>query len=373
MANGEALLAELGRGDMFGETSLLDNRSRTATATTTEDSSLIKITPQQLRKRLDDADPSLEMFIQLVLQRYRSLLDTTKNLDCLSIHKEESSHFLGKLPQRLQQALDNLVLENDLRKAIEEEQFVLFYQPIIDMDSMLPAGFEALIRWQHPQHGLIAPDRFLDIAEKSGLIVRIGEWVALEACHALQRMQARFDEVMPGHSRLMMNINASGLQLVHGDFTETIDRVLRITGIEPALLKIEVTESALIGEPEQAENVLHDLQKMGVKTALDDFGTGYSSLNYLRRFPINYLKIDREFVWSMLENRVNHEIVVAVNELAHKLGMQVIAEGIESAEHMVVLKNMDVDFGQGYYFSRPQSEQDILAFLLPDERRVLAG
>ena len=370
--NGEILLAELGRGDLFGETSLLDSRTRTATATTRERCSLIKITPQQLRKRLDDADPALELFIQLVLKHYRALLESTKCIEYVPTNHAESLEYIGKTPKRLQEAMDNLILENDLRRAFAEEQFVLFYQPIIDMDTHLPAGFEALIRWQHPQHGMISPDRFLDVAEKTGLIIPIGEWVAKEACRAMRRMQASFDAAMPGCAPLMMNINASGMQLIYGDFVKTITDVIRESGIEPSLLKVEVTESALIGEPDHVKNVLKALRQMGVSTALDDFGTGYSSLNYLRHFPIDYLKIDREFVWSMLEEQVNYEIVIAVTELAHKLGMKVIAEGIESAEHMVVLKNIGVDFGQGYYFSRPQSEQDILAFLLPEKHKAIA-
>jgi len=371
--DGETCLATLQRGDLFGEMSMLDHADRTATAVADEDCTVIQITQEQLRNRLDNSDPALEVFIQLVLQRYRGLLHSARHIEFIPTRIDEgSNNKIWDTSARHKEALENLILENDLRVAIEEKQFVLFYQPIIDMDTLLPSGFEALIRWQHPEHGLIFPDRFLDIAEKSGLIVPIGEWVAYEASRALSRLQKGFSHVLDNNIQLSMNVNASGEQLVHERFVAQITALIASTGIQPENLKIEITESALVQQPEKAKVVLDGLKGLGVKTALDDFGTGYSSLNYLRQFPIDYLKIDREFVWSMLDNRIDQEIVVSVTELAHKLGMKVVAEGIESAEHLVMLKNMAVDYGQGYYFSKPQSEEDICRFLQADQASAIA-
>ena len=247
------------------------------------------------------------------------------------------------------QAVTRLQLENDLRRAIERLEFVLHYQPIVSLKTGLITGFEALIRWIHPLRGLISPDLFIPVAEETGLIVPIGQWVLYEACRQMSAWLAQFSTSLP----LTISVNLSVKQFRQPNLIEQIVQILHRTKLDARSLKLEITESVLIENAEVVTPVLLHLKAMGVLLCLDDFGTGYSSLSYLHRFPIDVLKIDRSFVSHMSFGDENSKIVQAIITLAQALGINVVAEGIETIEQQAQLSRLQCQYGQGYLFSKP--------------------
>jgi diguanylate cyclase (GGDEF)-like protein/PAS domain S-box-containing protein len=246
-------------------------------------------------------------------------------------------------------AINLLQLETDLRKAIERQEFFIQYQPIVDLDTFSLRGFEALVRWRHPERGFISPIDFIPVAEETGMIIQIGEWVLREACRQIQRWQVIF----PSDPPLFISVNLSGKQFTQEDLIHEVSYILNETKIDPRSLKLEITESMVMENVEAATELLKQLRGLGVQLSIDDFGTGYSSLSYLHRFPIDTLKIDRSFVTQMSENNENAEIVRTIVMLAQNLGMDVVAEGVETNEQLALLRKLGCENGQGYFFSRP--------------------
>lgn len=246
-------------------------------------------------------------------------------------------------------AMVMLQLENDLRRAIGRDEFILYYQPIISLKNFRITGFEALIRWQHPERGLVPPVQFIPMAEDTGLINAIGYWTLREACSQLKAWQEQF----PGKPSLVVSVNLSTKQFAQADLIDQIEKVLQITGLESRFLKLEITESVLIENAERVKVMLVKMQQLGVKLSLDDFGTGYSSLSYMHSFPIDTLKIDRSFVTDVDRELGKIEIIRTVVGLAWNLGMDTVAEGVETKTQMYQLKTLKCNFAQGYYFSRP--------------------
>lgn len=243
-----------------------------------------------------------------------------------------------------------LEIETDLRRAVKKgDEFVLFYQPIIDLNTRRIVGFEALIRWQHPTRGLIGPGDFIAVAEDTGLIVQIGRWVLHEACAQLSSWQAdgSFD------AKTVMSINVSSRQLTDDRLVEDVGNCINAYNLDPGCLKLEVTESLLMEDPEAAEKILTELKALKVDLSIDDFGTGYSSLSYLHRFPFDYLKIDQSFVSQMTADQEITQIVRTIISLARGLQMDVIAEGVEDAETEAALLELSCHLVQGYHYSRP--------------------
>ncbi|MDY7005057.1 MAG: EAL domain-containing protein [Cyanobacteriota bacterium] len=252
---------------------------------------------------------------------------------------------------------EKMQLEHDLHHAIEmledfaspvANSFLLKYQPIISLCTGKLLGFEALVRWRHPKRGIISPVKFIPLAEETGLIIPFGQWVLWEACRQLQQWQKIYSQ-----TDLTVAVNISGKQFSQPNLILHIQRILQKTGINPRRLKIEMTESVVMDNAESAITVLYQLQELGIQLSVDDFGTGYSSLSYLHRFPINTLKVDKSFVTNMGVNGENCEIVRAVVTLAHSLGLDVVAEGIETEQQLTQLKNLGCEYGQGYLFSKP--------------------
>ncbi len=246
-------------------------------------------------------------------------------------------------------AIARLQLETDLRLAIERNEFCLYYQPIVSLATGWLNGFEALIRWQHPQKGLILPTDFIAVAEETGAIVPIGKWVLRAACHQMSQWQKQF----PFHPPLSISVNISAKQFSEPDLNHQISQVLQETGLDASSLKLELTESILMENAESTVAILQQIKAMKVQLYMDDFGTGYSSLSYLHRFPIERLKIDRSFIDLMELEGETPAIVQAIITLAHNLGMNVTAEGIEKVEQLQKLKKLGCEYGQGYFFSRP--------------------
>jgi diguanylate cyclase (GGDEF)-like protein/PAS domain S-box-containing protein len=246
-------------------------------------------------------------------------------------------------------AMNILQMESDLRRAIERREFVLYYQPIVALDTGTISGFEALIRWQHPERGFVSPNDFIPIAEETGLIIPIGQWVLREACQQIHMWQERYPQFPP----LQISVNLSGKQFSNANLIEQIREVLRETQVEPQSLKLEITESMVMENFETAVEMLNQLRTLGIELSIDDFGTGYSSLSYLHRFPISTLKIDRSFVSRMSDNNENAEIVRTILMLARSLKMNVVAEGVETVDQLTQLAMLECEYGQGYYFSKP--------------------
>lgn len=248
-----------------------------------------------------------------------------------------------------EQAAEVLRLENDLRRAVEEREFEVYYQPIVSMRTGVVEGFEALLRWKHPTRGLIYPDEFIPVAEESALIIPIGILALEEACAQVRDWQVRYTQ----HAALGISVNLSAKQFLQGDLIEQIGQTVRTAELELESLKLEITESVVMENAQSARIMLHRLKSLNVRLGIDDFGTGYSSLAYLQQFPIDTLKIDRSFVMRMEEREADVEIVRAIVALAHNLGKDVVAEGVETVEQAQELAKMGCDFFQGYYFSRP--------------------
>ncbi len=249
-----------------------------------------------------------------------------------------------------EKSYDRLMLEMNLWRAIERQELRAYYQPQIDLQTDRVAGAEALVRWEHPDRGFLSPGLFVPLAEETGAIVPLGEWMLKAACQQAKLWHAR------GH-RLVVSVNLSAVQFERSDLIDRIARILSETQIDPSYLELELTESAVVRNPETAIAVLTQLKSLGLKLALDDFGTGYSSLSYLPQFPIDTLKIDRSFINQLHRNAKNSAIVVAIIELAHQLGAKAIAEGIETETQKEFLRQQGCDLVQGYYFKPPISAQ----------------
>jgi len=262
-------------------------------------------------------------------------------------------------------ALERLALENMLRKALQMKELTIHYQPIIKAETQAVVGLEALLRWNHPELGLLSPAHFISVAEHSGLIVPIGEWVLRTACKQLRTWQKKFNRA------LCMSVNLSARQFQQPDIVEQIRSTVEESDIEARTLELEITESNAMQNADNSIFTLRDLKKLGVRIAMDDFGTGYSSLNYLKRFPIDTLKLDQTFVADVTTDPSDAAIVTAIIAMAHSLELKVIAEGVESEGQFEFLKSRRCDCVQGYYFGYPYTVEEAERFLT--DRRVLSA
>lgn len=257
--------------------------------------------------------------------------------------------------------LNLLQTETDLRHALERNELEVHYQPIVELATGQIREFEALIRWRHPHRGLISPADFVDVAEETGLIVPIGNWVLTTACDQIAEWQKKVDE------RLSISVNLSARELMHPSLLPKIEEVLSASGLSPRQLKLEVTESTVMEYSELAHGVLDTLDRLGVHLSTDDFGTGYSSLSYLQSFPFDRLKIDRSFIDKLGKNRKSDAIVKTILMLGSNLGMEVVAEGIETIGQLEFLQELGCEFGQGYYFARPVSADEAAKLITTNE------
>ena len=294
---------------------------------------------------------SASVGITLSDAEYRKPEDFLRDSDTAMYRAKASGKARYEIFDRTMHArsMNLLQIENDLRRAVEREEFRVFYQPIIDLETGEVNEFEALVRWQHPEHGLISPNDFIPVAEETGLIVAIDNWVLSESCRQIGEWKRRYSQ----KSELSVSVNLSTKLLMNPNLPEQVREILKKTNLDPQSLKLEVTETSVMENSEIALQILTELCDFGVRISSDDFGTGYSSLSYLHRFPFDRLKIDRSFVGKMDSDPKSEEIVRTILTLADNLNLETVAEGIETDEQLGRLRELGCRFGQGYLFSKP--------------------
>ena len=282
-----------------------------------------------------------------------------RNADTAMYHAKDSGKDMFKFfSQEMNVSVRNrLTLQNSLRRALERDEFILYYQPKVDIASRQVTSVEALLRWLHPQEGMILPGRFIPQAEETGLIIPIGEWVLRTACQQIKEWQAK------GHPSIRVAVNVSASQFKRQNFAETVTGILEETGISPVFLELELTESAIMQNIDSSVEILNSLKAMGIQISIDDFGIGYSSLSHLRRFPIDYIKIDRSFIVNFTSNSDDRAIVTAIIAMARSLGLRIIAEGVETEEQLAILSELGCHEMQGYLYSKPLPSSLLFNFL----------
>ena len=345
-----------GEGAMLGEMSLIDNAPRTATVTALEDCTVLEITKNDFTRRLEQTDAVLRMTIQVILTRYRDMLNRSnlKNPTDSSIAETQELSYFEQTD-----AVETIRIANEFMVALKNNEISLHYQPIIDFQTGEVHGFEALMRWIHPEKGFISPGVFIPVIENNGQIIEASKWAFKEACSALKRIQEK-----SGYKReLHMSVNFSSEDFSSPDFVDNMYNALSETDVKPQQLHLEITERILMAQPEKAKETLAMCRKAGMGISIDDFGTGYSSLNYLHAYPINTLKIDQSFVRDMQEKKNSRELVRSIITLGQNLNMSIIAEGVEQIEEAEILKEMGCHFAQGYYYAKPVPEDEVIEVL----------
>ncbi|MDH4216892.1 MAG: EAL domain-containing protein, partial [Gallionella sp.] len=343
-------ISSLGKGEMFGEVALIDHQPRTATIRAVEQTVLVPIPRELVAGLLEKSDPVLGHLLLLILERFRSMHGS---------HQAPAAS--AKTPYQVDrrialkgEANQKLELAHGIAHALANSEFELYYQPISNLADGRIAGFEALIRWHHPANGVIQPMDFLWLAEQTGSIREIGLWTLDRACRDWPTLRQYTEYETP-----FVSVNLSATQLTSEALVDDVKAIITRHGMEITELKLELTETVMVEYPEIALKILNKLIELGSGLALDDYGTGHSGLTHLQRYPIGTLKIDRAFIAPMLESAQSHEIVRSSIELAHTLGMNVVAEGIEEPEVSAKLLEMGCDYGQGWHFGRPAALHDL--------------
>ncbi|MEY3125430.1 MAG: hypothetical protein RLZZ573_1950 [Pseudomonadota bacterium] len=346
-------VAVLAEGAMFGEIALLDHQSRTATVRTLMPTRLIRIDRTHVEELLERADPVIQYLLRLMLERFRSSSARESASDDLpSAHKTLSSAPLRTMDLHAA-AVRTLTLAHDLSDAIDANQLELFYQPILLMKNATTAGFEALIRWHHPALGLVSPDEFIPLAEKTGLIHRIGQWVLHRAASDWPELRTLCSPEAGQTPFIGVNLSAS--ELCSAGIVESIQACLQQHDMAPQELRIELTETVVITSIEAVSNAAQRLRALGVGIALDDFGTGYAGLDYLQTLPFSCIKVDKAFVQQMHGSERSFQIVKSALELSRLLDLTTVAEGIENAQTGTALAGLGCTYAQGYHYARPMA------------------
>jgi len=345
-------------GDLCGEMALIDNLPRTATVTALEDTDVVRINRDLIDLKLAKTDPAIEHLLRLVLQRYRSIHYHFTGNEHLAneTNEQKPDQLLSKTQKNL---TDEIRLASEIQEGLKQVQFKLNYQPIISLQDNRLTGYEVLIRWQHPEYGLISPIQFLGVAEQTDQILPLGIWTLEKACKDYQLLA---DACQSTDKPLFISVNLSARQLLNARDTAQFADIVHDAHIDPACIKLEVTETIMIEEPDYAQKILSSLCALGFQLSLDDFGTGYSSLSHLQKFPVDFIKIDRSFISQMLNNNESRQIVKASIDLAGDMDIKVIAEGIENEQEVDELDKMHCTYGQGYFYAKPLPLSEAIEF-----------
>lgn len=344
-------VAVLAEGAMFGEVALLDRQPRTATVRTLVPTSLVRIDRAHVEELLTRADPVIQYLLRLMLERFRSSSELAMGSSSLPAELDAAAPARAPALDLHAAAVRTLSLAHDLSDAIDGNQLELFYQPIVLLHNVSLVGYEALIRWRHPQLGVVSPEEFIPLAEKTGLIHRIGQWVLKRA--AMDWHELRVLCVSEGDRKPFMSINLSAPELCGPGIVENIQTCLRDHHIPAEELRIELTETIVISNLQAVSAALHRLRALGVGIALDDFGTGYAGLSYLQTLPFSCIKIDKTFVQQMHTAARSFQIIKSALELSRLLDITTVAEGIEDATTGEALFGMGCTYAQGYHYARP--------------------
>jgi len=388
------VIATLAKGEILGEMAIIDRLPRSASALAILPTRVTVIPHDYLSQKIDKSDPTVRLFLRHVMARYRDLTDrlcevfeglsTDQEADKIDEYASTTMELKSVMSQyeEMQKRIDSAVTKpantagaslfgeatlmdtkilatEDIRlkSALVNKEFLLHYQPIVELASNRIVGCESLVRWKHPSGKLFPPSGFIAQIEDSGLIIDLGYWIAEEACRFQSRLLNEFQQ------NLFFAINLSGKQFEDELLIPKLTDIMDGSGARREQIKFEITESLLVDNPELASRWLHQLKETGVKLAIDDFGTGYSSFSYLHSFPFDTLKIDRMFVSAMLRNKKSNQIVKSLVNLSHNLGMDVVAEGIESDREAELMRQYNTKYGQGYYFSKAVTESEFIELL----------
>jgi EAL domain-containing protein (putative c-di-GMP-specific phosphodiesterase class I) len=357
-------VAILSQGSIFGEVALLDGQPRTATVRTLMPTTLISIDRDHVDELLKRSDPVIQFLLGLLLERFRR--SQFRETDIISALEGDNATAMPENDLHAA-ALRTLSLAQDLSYAIDRGQLELYYQPLCAFHDLSLTGYEALIRWNHPTLGLVQPLEFISIAEKTGLIHRIGHWVLNQALSDWSELRAHCESALCEHPFISINLSAPELSL--SSISDLIREGLQRYQIPPGELRIELTETIIIDNMDSVFQVLKELSEMGVGIALDDFGTGYAGLDYLRVLPFSCIKIDKSFVQQMNYSQRSLEIVRVAIDLAQLLKLKTIAEGIEDETTGLALTAMGCDIAQGYYYARPMPKKQIAEWLVQHRRK----
>ena len=347
------VLGTLGQGQLLGEMAMIDKAPRTATATALEDTTLTVVSREQLHERLASAEPILRMLVELIMSRYRSGLNKVKGTPLAN----ELNAPLAQEHNR-NNALNTIRMENDLKKSLQNKELAVYYQPLLDIKRGRWAGFEALIRWTHPERGVVSPIEFITLAEETELILPVGLFVLEKACQDLIQLQTARKRIYPDSQALFVAVNVSSKQIEQINFTDQIADIVHNSGLSPSSLKLEITESMTI-DYEAMIRWVSRCKKLGFQIAVDDFGTGYSSLEHLLELNVDTLKIDQAFIRDVIHHEKSKRLVQGIVSLSKSLGYSIVAEGISEEEQLTLLQKMDCDYGQGYYIGKPQTLAEI--------------
>jgi len=351
----ELSIGTRGEGAMIGEMALVDQAPRTATIRAIEDCEFLVISGDDFEKRIEQVDPILKMAMHVILARYR---DTLMRAEITG--ERHSAEAIELDYAGASTAVERVKLANELKHALDKGQLSLQYQPIVRLVDGQTAGFEALMRWQHPEKGFISPGLFIPAAEETGLINELSEWALNTSCKALKRIET---ESGRAKDNLFMSVNFSASDFERDDFVDLVTHATQANKLKAHQLHIEITERLLMAKPDQAKQTLNRCANAGFHVSIDDFGTGYSSLSYLRHFPLHTLKVDRSFVIEMMKDEGSMTLVKSIVNLGKNMGMSIIAEGVENADEVQALREMDCDMVQGYFFSKPRPEDDAIDFV----------
>ncbi|MBC8338444.1 MAG: EAL domain-containing protein [Alphaproteobacteria bacterium] len=345
--NGDTIvIAELGIGEIFGEMSMIDDAPRSATVTAKTDTEVIEIQRSRFIQPLKSKDPMMDLLLRVVLSRFR---DAQRQMSGIKAQPDDMDASLEEIRAL---AIERIQEERDLRRGMDANEFEMHYQPIVTLEDGHIAGFEALMRWKK-QDGYVSPVDFIPLAEATGMIVELGR-LALETGLRDHKVFINgFKQAFPDLAVPFMSVNVSGLQLSSLDEIDLLAGLIKDSGLDPATVKLEITESLMMEDPEHAAKALKKLKALGILLAIDDFGTGYSSLSYLHQFPLDTLKIDRSFVINMDKSESSNRIVRSIAQLALALEMDIIAEGIEEKNQMDDLRELGCQYGQGFHMAKP--------------------
>ncbi len=348
-----------GPGSIIGEMAIVDNQPRSATIQALEPCKLLEITKEDFARSVKGANPIVRLISQVILMRYRDILRRSETLtmdDAPGIVSPEKSE--REYAEQIN-VVESIKLANEFKVAIARGQLFLHYQPIYSISTGRILGVEALMRWQHPERGIVPPDDFIPLAEDSGLIIEASRWALREVCAMLTRL----DAIRPDLQGLYVSINMSATDFEERNFVDKFNEIVTESGIAAERIHIEITERLLLKQPTDVKSTLDRCRELGAKIVIDDFGTGYSSLSYLHRYPIDTLKIDRSFVSDMRNDKSVLGLVKSIVTISENMEIDIIAEGVEVVEEANLLSQLHCDTAQGFYFSRPIAEPAIFELL----------